>query len=109
MFANVKFRRTKGEEIKLTDDDIDNGVDVVMPDDDDDWSVIKNTITETLPRSLEIRCEVMELVMWSQKWSCQVTYFSIADDRETDTKETFFNCQETNENVFFCNFWKGTS
>ena len=62
MFANVKFRRTKGEEIKLTDDDIDNGVDVVMPD-DDDWSVIKNTITETLPRILDIRCEVMELVM----------------------------------------------
>ena len=30
MFANVKFRRTKGEEIKLTDDDIDNGVDVVV-------------------------------------------------------------------------------
>lgn len=66
MFANVKFRRTKGEEIKLTDDDIDNGVDVVMPD-DDDWSVIKNTITETLPRILDIRCEVMELVMRSQK------------------------------------------
>lgn len=44
------------------DDDIDNGVDVVMPD-DDDWSVIKNTITETLPRILDIRCEVMELVM----------------------------------------------
>ena len=62
MFANVKFRRTKGEEIKLTDDDIDNGVDVVMPD-DDDWSVIKNTITETIPRILDIRCEVMELVM----------------------------------------------
>lgn len=59
MFANV---RTKGEEIKLTDDDIDNGVDVVMPD-DDDWSVIKNTITETIPRILDIRCEVMELVM----------------------------------------------
>ena len=66
MFANVKFRRTKGEEIKLTDDDIDNGVDVVMPD-DDDWSVIKNTITETIPRILDIRCEVMELVMRSQK------------------------------------------
>ena len=53
MFANVVFRRTKGEEIKLTDDDIDNGVDGVMPD-DDDGSVIKHTITETLPRSPEI-------------------------------------------------------
>ena len=54
MFANVVFRRTKGEEIKLTDDDIDNGVDGVMPDDDDDGGVIKHTITETLPRSPEI-------------------------------------------------------
>ena len=54
MFANVVFRSTKGEEIKLTDDDIDNGADGVMPDDDDDGSVIKHTITETQARSLEI-------------------------------------------------------
>ena len=43
MFANVVLNRTKGEEIKLTDDepdDIDNGGDDAMPDGDDDGSVI---------------------------------------------------------------------
>ena len=70
MFANVVFSRTKGEEIKLTDDDIDNGVDGVMPDGDDDGSVIKHTITETLPRSPEILCELMDLVICSQQKTC---------------------------------------
>ena len=50
MFANVEFSRTKGEEIKLTDDDIDNGVDGVMPDGDDDGSEKAEAAGVDLPR-----------------------------------------------------------